>query len=120
MKTILVADDDSVSRSLIRDILDPRRYEVVEACNGREALERIAERAPDLLLLDVQMPLLDGFAVLRQVRGDPRFPGLPVAAVTAMAMPGECGKALATGFDAVITKPIVPAALRAQVQALVG
>lgn len=120
MKTILVVDDDSVSRRLIRDILDTRQYEIVEACDGKEALERIAAKPPDLVLLDLQMPVLDGYAVLRQLRSDPRFPALPVAAVTALAMPGEQDRALETGFDAFIPKPIRPAALRAQVQALVG
>ena len=68
MKKILVAEDNPVNRELIREILSNCEYEVVEACDGQEALDKINEATPDLVLLDIQMPVLDGYAVLRRIR----------------------------------------------------
>ena len=89
MRKILVAEDDLASRELIREILEARGYEVVEVGDGQEAVQKIAEKKPDLVLLDIQMPLLDGFGVLRQLRQDSRFASLPVVAVTSYAMGGD-------------------------------
>lgn len=112
MKKILVAEDDQPSRELIREILETCGYQVLEARDGREALQRVEETAPDLVLLDIQMPAMDGSAVLRQLRQDSRFASLPVVAVTAYAMRGDREKALAAGFDAYLTKPLNAAALK--------
>lgn len=120
MKKILVAEDDPANRQLLREILGADGYQVIEAANGREALEKIAEMQPDLVLLDMQMPILDGFAVLRQLRQDPRFANLRVVAVTACAMRGDREKALAAGFDAYITKPIDTRELGAQIVRFLG
>ncbi len=118
MKKILVAEDDQPSRELIREILETRGYSVIVACDGGEALQKIQESAPNLVLLDLQIPVMDGFAVLSRLRQDPRFASLPVVAVTAYAMRGDREKALAAGFDAYLTKPIDATALRAQVEQL--
>ena len=115
---IVVADDDPVSRGLIRDVLEPEGYEVFEASNGEEALSAVAQTRPDLILLDIQMPLLDGYGVLESLRGDVRFRDIPVAAVTALAMASDRARALSCGFNAYITKPINISALRAQARAL--
>ncbi len=120
MRKILVAEDDLASRELIREILEARGYEVVEVGDGQEAVQKIAEKKPDLVLLDIQMPLLDGFGVLRQLRQDSRFASLPVVAVTSYAMGGDREKALAAGFDAYLTKPINAAALNKQIEQLLG
>ena len=120
MRKILVAEDDLASRELIREILEARGYEVVEVGDGQEAVQKIAEKKPDLVLLDIQMPLLDGFGVLRQLRQDSRFASLPVVAVTAYAMRGDREKALAAGFDAYLTKPLNAAALKKQLEQLLG
>ena len=120
MRKILVAEDDLASRELIREILEARGYEVVEVGDGQEAVQKIAEKKPDLVLLDIQMPLLDGFGVLRQLRQDSRFASLPVVAVTAYAMQGDRAKALAAGFDAYLTKPLNAAALKKQIEQLLG
>ena len=116
MKKILIVEDDPDSREVTRINLQAWGYEVVEACDGREALEKIKETSPDLVLLDIQMPFLDGFAVLQQLRQDPRFATLPVAAVTAYAMRGDKEKALKAGFCAYITKPIDAMALQKDVE----
>lgn len=120
MKRILVADDNAVSRELIREVLLKDNYEVIEANNGREALEKVRQHQPDLALLDIQMPELDGNAVILELRADPRFERLPVAALTAYAMQGDREKALSLGFSSYITKPINIPAFRTQIAKLLG
>lgn len=116
MKTILVAEDNAAGRELIREVLEGAGYQVIEAANGGEALEQIEQASPDLVLLDIQMPVLDGYAVVRRLRENSRFDGLRVIALTAFAMQGDREKALAAGFDGYITKPIRAGALRAQIE----
>jgi CheY-like chemotaxis protein len=120
MRKILVVDDNATSRKLMRHVLKPLGHVVVEAEEGQEALRMIKEEEPDLVLLDIEMPHLDGVAVVHQLRRNPCFAGLPVVAVTANAMQGDREKALAAGFDGYITKPISGAALREEVGRLLG
>ena len=72
MKKILIAEDNAVNRELLRELLEMRGYAVTEACDGQEALEKIAETQPDILLLDLGMPVLDGFATIKKIRENPR------------------------------------------------
>lgn len=118
MNRILVVDDNAASRELLRAVLKGPDREILEACHGGQALEVIARDAPDLVLLDIEMPVMDGFGVLRRLREDPRFAALPVVAVTAHAMQGAEESALNAGFSGYITKPIRPADVRRQVAAL--
>jgi two-component system cell cycle response regulator DivK len=120
MKTILVADDKPSNRELIRVILESSGHQVIEASNGREAVDLALEHEPDLLLLDLQMPELDGFNVLSEVRKDNRFTSRPIVALTAYAMQGDREKALAAGFTSYVTKPVNLAALRSLVSDLLG
>ena len=120
MRKILVAEDDPASRELLLEILRAVGYDVVEACDGGEALRKIQETGPDLVLLDIQMPVLDGFAVLRQLRQDPRFAALPVVALTADAMRGDREKTLSASFDAYLSKPVDATALRIQIEQLLN
>jgi len=120
MKRVLVADDNPVSRELIREILENDDCEVIEAGDGREALEKVREHRPDLALLDIQMPVMDGNAVVREIRADAQLAKLPVVALTAYAMQGDREKALALGFNSYITKPIDIPAFRTEVAALMG
>lgn len=120
MKRILVAEDDPAGRELIREILEPHGYQVIEAADGREALRKIEETEPDLILLDIQMPGLDGYAVVRELRRHPRFAALRVVALTAFAMRGDREKVLAAGFDAYLTKPIDTATLRTEIEHWLG
>jgi len=119
-KRVLIADDNAVSRELIREILEHDQYEVIEAGDGGEALAKVREHRPDLALLDIQMPVMDGNAVIREIRADPRLSHLPVAALTAYAMQGDRERALAAGFNCYITKPIEIPDFRAQVAKLLG
>lgn len=118
MKTILIVEDNSASRELIREILLGTGHQVFEAGNGEEALQLVREKRPDLVLLDIQLPKLDGFAVLRQLRQNPQSAHLHVVAVTAYAMRGDRERALSAGFDGYITKPIDSAALITQIHQL--
>ena len=119
-KRVLIADDNPVSRELIREILEYDQYEVIEAGDGGEALEKVRAHRPDLALLDIQMPVMDGNAVIREIRADPAISHLPVAALTAYAMQGDRERALAAGFNSYITKPIEIPDFRAQVAKLLG
>lgn len=119
-RKVLVVDDNPVSRELIREVLEDSGRRVLEAENGEEALKKIAEEKPDIVLLDIQLPIYDGYEVLRRVRTILKLDKLPVLAVTAYAMKGDFERALAAGFDAYITKPIDAAALRVQVEKILG
>jgi two-component system, cell cycle response regulator DivK len=118
MKKILVTEDDSPSRELLSEMLTSWGYEVIQASNGIEALEQIAVGQPDLVLLDIQMPLLDGFGVIERVRSDERFQSLPVVALTAYAMREDRQRTARAGFDAHLSKPVEMPALQAMVAAL--
>lgn len=118
MKRILIADDKESSRELIRTVLERSGYQVEEAADGREALSKARSSPPDLVVLDLHMPQLDGFAVLEQLRREPRFHRLPIVALTASAMQGDRDKALLAGFTSYITKPVTLSVLRAEVTRL--
>jgi CheY-like chemotaxis protein len=106
MTKILIAEDNAVNRELLRELLEVRGYTVVEACDGEEALRMIEQTQPDLLLLDIGMPVLDGFAVVRKIRENPRLASLPVVAVTAYAMQGDRERILNSNFDGYLSKPV--------------
>jgi CheY-like chemotaxis protein len=117
-RKILVADDNAASRELIREVLEISGYDVVEAADGQTAVNRTRESSPDLVLVDIQMPRLDGYGVLRELRADPRLSGLRVVALTAFAMQGDRERAIDAGFDGYITKPVEIAALRLEIKKL--
>jgi CheY-like chemotaxis protein len=106
MKTIAVVEDSADNRLLLGAILADR-YEVVEYEDGAEALEGLRRRPPDLVLLDISLPGMDGCEVLRQLRADAVLRTLPVVALTAHAMTGDRERYLALGFDHYVAKPIV-------------
>jgi CheY-like chemotaxis protein len=115
-RRVLVVDDNPVSRELVREVLESPGLQVIEAANGREALARIEESMPELVLLDLRMPLPDGYRVLEEIKQDARFGRIRVMAFTAYAMRGDSERALAAGFDGYITKPIDAVSLREQVE----
>jgi len=116
--TILVVDDNAFSREVMRELLEASGHVILEAVNGRNALELIRQYVPDLVFLDLQMPLQDGFSVIWELRNDSRFQNLPVVAVTASAMIGDRERAIAAGFDSYIAKPVDLCEVEAQVEAL--
>lgn len=118
MKKVLIAEDNAVNRELLRELLEMRGYDVIEACDGQEALLKIAENQPDILLLDISMPVLDGFGTVRRIRENPSISSLPVLAVTAYAMRDDREKVLNSGFDGYLSKPIDPSALDRELERL--
>jgi len=106
MRKVLIAEDNAVNRELLRELLETRGYTVLEACDGQEALHMIDQAQPDILLLDIGMPVLDGFAVVRKIRENPHLAKLPVVAVTAYAMQDDREKILNSKFDGYLSKPI--------------
>jgi CheY-like chemotaxis protein len=120
MKRILVAEDRPASLELIRMVLESAGYEVIEAVDGQEAVDKAAGNKIDLVLLDLQMPKIDGFGVLARLRKDPRFATTPIVALTASAMQGDRELALAAGFSSYIAKPVDLAVLRSEMKRLIG
>jgi two-component system cell cycle response regulator DivK len=118
MKRILIADDRVEGRELVRAILEKDGYEVYEAGDGLEAVDQARRIRPDLVILDLHMPGLDGFGTVALLRRDTTFASVPVLALTASAMMGDRERALTAGFTGYVTKPIRLAALRAEVTRL--
>lgn len=115
MKKILVADDTPTGRELVKTVLENSGYQVFEATDGIEALAAAKQVLPDLIILDLHMPRLDGFGVMQALRHDEQFAATPVMALTASAMMGDKERALSVGFTGYITKPIRLATLRSEV-----
>jgi two-component system cell cycle response regulator len=118
MKTILVAEDRDASRELLNVVLTAAGYHVVLAPDGEEALSLAAESPVDLVILDIHMPKLDGFGVIRRLRADPAYSSIPVIALTASAMAGDRDSVLAAGFSEYISKPVNMSLLRREIARL--
>jgi two-component system, cell cycle response regulator DivK len=103
---VLIAEDNEKSMKLFRDVLRAKGYRTLEATTGGEALGLATEHAPDLVLMDIQLPDLDGVQALRRLRADERTAGIPVLALTAQAMRGDRERFLAAGFDGYLSKPV--------------
>jgi two-component system, cell cycle response regulator DivK len=115
-KRILVVEDQPDSRQIIRDMLAATDYEIIEAENGEEALAAIAKQRPDLILMDVQMPIMDGYAATRRIKADAALQSIPIIAVTSYALSGEEKKARAAGCDDYVPKPFSPRQLLAKIR----
>ena len=103
---IMVVEDNDVNRQLVLKVLGRRGYEMVGVVDGNEALERLNTINPDLILMDINLPDMDGYEVTRRIRRQEKFAALPIVALTAHAMVGDKKKSLAAGCDAYISKPI--------------
>ena len=117
--SILVADDYEDNRELLRLMLEVAGYRIREARNGRECVEMARDELPDLILVDLSMPLLDGYGVLRELRGDERTRHIPLVAVTAFA-DTDRERALNSGFNAYLSKPFRSKDLLATVEHLLA
>jgi two-component system cell cycle response regulator DivK len=115
---ILIADDRPGSRELLRLVLERAGYEVLEAEDGNRALEQVRAARPDMVLLDLQMPGLDGYQTLAALRAEARFTEMPVLALTASAMRGDREKILEAGFTDYLAKPASPELVRETVARL--
>ena len=105
-KRVLVVEDNAVNRRLVQFLLKSQGYEVWEATNAPEAVAMLAERRPDVILMDIQLPVMDGLTATRKLKADPTTCDIPVVAVTSYAMKGDEAVALEAGCSAYVTKPI--------------
>ncbi|MBW4463394.1 MAG: response regulator [Nodosilinea sp. WJT8-NPBG4] len=108
MKTILLIEDNPQNRYLVEFLLKQRGYNVLHAETGLQGLELAAIARPDLILLDIQLPGMDGYAVAHALKSDPQLNAIPIVAVTSYAMVGDREKCLAAGAEGYIEKPIDP------------
>jgi two-component system cell cycle response regulator DivK len=115
-KRILVVEDQPDNRQIIRDMLAPTDYEITEAEDGEQALEAIAKQRPDLILMDIQLPVIDGYTATRKIKADPALRSIPIIAVTSYALSGEETKARQAGCDDYVAKPFSPRQLLAKIR----
>jgi len=106
MKTILIVEDNEKNMKLVRDILRHNGHQTVEAATGVDGVRLANEHRPDLILMDIQLPDIDGIEALRRIRGERALDSVPVIAVSASVMPDDQQKIVTSGFDAFVTKPI--------------
>jgi two-component system cell cycle response regulator DivK len=106
MSTILIVEDNEKNMKLVRDILRHDGHATLEATSGADGVRMASAERPDLILMDIQLPDIDGIEALRRLREDRALDAVPVIAVSASAMPEDQKKIVASGFDAFITKPI--------------
>jgi two-component system, cell cycle response regulator DivK len=116
-KRILVVEDQEDNRRIVRDLLTSADFEVIEAEDGEQALAAVARQRPDLILMDIQLPVLDGYEVTRRLKADPSLTGIPIIAVTSYALSGDEEKARAAGCDDFVPKPFSPRQLLAKIRA---
>ena len=106
MSTILIVEDNEKNMKLARDVLQSRGYATLEAVTGEDGVRMAIETKPDLILMDIQLPGINGIEALRQVRADPACARIPVVAFTASVTPTDRSQISAAGFDGFLSKPI--------------
>jgi len=115
-KRIMVVEDQEDNRQILRDLLGNNGYELIEAWDGEAALTTLASQRPDLILMDIQLPGIDGYEVTRRIKADLDLRAIPIIAVTSYALSGDAEKAFEAGCDAYVTKPYSPRQLLAKVR----
>lgn len=115
-RTILVIEDQEDNRRIMRDLLENSGYEIVEAVNGLDGVRAAESRPPDLILMDVQLPGIDGYEATRRIKTNPDLKDIPVIIVTSYALSGDDKKAFEAGCDAYVSKPFSPRSLLAKVR----
>jgi two-component system, cell cycle response regulator DivK len=115
-KRILLVEDQEDNRRIMRDLLSASGYELIEANNGEEGLELAEREVPDLILMDIQLPGLDGYEVTRRIKAKFDLNHIPIIAVTSYALSGDDQKAFAAGCDGYVTKPFSPRELLAKIR----
>jgi two-component system cell cycle response regulator DivK len=115
-KRILVVEDQDDNRRILRDLLTASGYELIEAVDGEQGLAAAQKERPDLILMDIQLPGIDGYEVTRRIKADEALRSIPIIAVTSYALSGDDQKAFAAGCDAYVTKPFSPRDLLAKIR----
>jgi two-component system cell cycle response regulator DivK len=113
---ILVVEDQEDNRTILRDLLGAAGYELIEAADGAEGVKLAQQEKPDLILMDIQLPVMDGYEAMRRIKGDAALKSTPIIAVTSYALSGDEAKARAAGCDGYVTKPFSPRELLAKVR----
>ena len=116
-KRILVVEDQEDNRQILRDLLANAGYDMIEAEDGEQGVAAANNERPDLILMDIQLPVLDGYEATRRIRTNPDLRSVPIIAVTSYALAGDEDKALAAGCDGYVSKPYSPRELLAKVRA---
>jgi two-component system cell cycle response regulator DivK len=113
---ILIVEDQDDNRAILRDLLSAAGYTLIEARTGEEGVELAEREQPDLILMDIQLPVFDGYEATRRIKSKAAFTSTPIIAVTSYALSGEEAKARAAGCDAYVSKPFSPRQLLAKVR----
>jgi two-component system cell cycle response regulator DivK len=115
-KRILVIEDQEDNRQILQDLLTSADFEVIEAVDGEAGVAAATAQRPDLILMDIQLPLLDGYEATRRIKADPALRAIPIIVITSYALSGDDEKARAAGCDAYFSKPFSPRQLLAKVR----
>jgi two-component system, cell cycle response regulator DivK len=119
-RRILLIEDHEDNRRIVRDLLTPAGYEVIEAVTGEDGVAMADSHRPDLILMDIQLPVLDGYETTRRIKADPALKHIPVIAVTSYALSGDEAKTKAAGCDGYVAKPFSPRQLLAKINEFLG
>jgi two-component system cell cycle response regulator DivK len=115
-KRILVVEDQEDNRQILRDLLTNAGFDMIEAENGEDAVASAQESRPDLILMDIQLPILDGYEATRRIKADPDLKSIPIIVVTSYALSGDEDKARLAGCDDYVAKPFSPRQLLAKIK----
>jgi two-component system cell cycle response regulator DivK len=119
-KTILLVEDNEANRTLVRDILTHQGYEVIVAVNGEEGVRLATKLIPNMVIMDIQMPVMNGFTAIALLKKNPQTKGIKVLAITSFAMAGDRERVMAAGADGYLSKPINTRELPSLIEALIG
>ena len=120
MAKILLVEDDEMNRDMLSRRLKRKGFEVIIAVDGQQGVAKASAESPDLILLDMSLPVMDGWEAARKIKGDPQTRGIPIIALTAHAMAGDREKALEAGCDEYDTKPIELQRLHGKIKLFLG
>jgi two-component system cell cycle response regulator DivK len=115
-KRILVVEDQEDNRRIVHDLLTASGYELIEATTGEDGLKQAAVEKPDLILMDIQLPGMDGYEVTRRIKANPQLAHIPIIVVTSYALSGDDKKAFEAGCNGYVTKPFSPRVLLAKIR----
>ncbi len=118
-KQILIIEDQEDNRRIMTDMLNAAGFEVIEAVNGEDGVSMAEANVPDLILMDIQLPVIDGYEATRRIKAQPALGAIPIIAVTSYALSGDDKKAFEAGCDAYLAKPFSPRELLAKVREFV-
>ena len=116
-KRILVVEDQEDNRQILRDLLTTGGYDIIEAENGQDAITATETNQPDLILMDIQLPVMDGYEATRRIKSNPDLKSIPIIVVTSYALSGDEEKARSAGCDDYVAKPYSPRQLLAKIRA---